>query len=186
MDVNSYFLPIFFLSGWIIFWSFCYAAPHLYPESITKQFRASTDSVRAHRQFHTIALLATLMHFAGFWNITPIGFPDSLLPPIPQGAVLVIFTIGILLAMLAAWNIRFLTFHQMVFSISPRKVSGGPYKIIRHPMYAGLATALFGFLLAYPTIIGAVSLVAIVCIFSVRASAEVNDFSASDDADLGK
>ena len=169
MTAHPLILPSLFLLGWFLFWSFSYAAPYFYARATEKEPEAPITNKRARRQFYAIFALATLAHGAGFWNMTALSYTA-----VPPEITLVVFYLGILLAMFASWNIRFLSFRDMVFSITPHKVNSGPYRFIRHPMYAGLTLAFSGFLLAYPTIAGTVSLAGIIWIFLMRASAEEN------------
>ncbi len=175
MDISYYLFPALFISGWITFWSFCATASRLYSKSATEH-SISIDTARAHYQFYAITLLATAMHFAGFWHITPLRYSDSFVPFLSQGIAFVVFVSGIVLATLAAWYIRFLSFREIIFSINPHEISTGPYRFMRHPMYLGLTVAFLGFLLAYPTIIGAAGFAGIVFIFSVRAFTEERAF----------
>lgn len=181
MAPQDYALPALFLLGWISFWTFSFVAPRFQAPASTRQSGVPAVSARARRQFYAIFLFATLLHGAGFWNLTPLRYSGSLFPPASAGVALAIFCAGILLAMYASWSIRFLSFREMVFSMSPRRVGDGAYRLIRHPMYAGMTLAFFGFLLAYPTLLGAASLAAIVCIFSARARAESRAFASSGD-----
>ena len=168
----SLLVPSLFIFGWIIFWAFSYAAPRFHAEPGAGSVPTPIESGPARKQFYAIALCASLLYTAGFWNITP----APLSPAAPMKFALLIFYIGILLAMSASWSIRFLSFKEMVASFSRREVHAGPYRYIRHPMYAGMALTFFGSLLAYPTVIGAIAFGAIAAIFLMRAAAENRAF----------
>lgn len=170
--MSYYILPAIFIFGWIIFWSFCYLASRYHSKSLPNRINLPTDDKSTRRQFYTITLFSCFMYFAGFWEITLLQYPSFFTPIVFQEVAVLVYLLGIFIAMFAAWNIRLLSLSEMLFSISPHKINTGPYKFIRHPMYTGISLAFLGFLLAYPTFIGLVSFFVIVYIFSVRATRE--------------
>lgn len=171
MGPSQLVLGIYIL-GWIAFWLFSWAAG-----SREKRGSARPESARARRQLYAIAAAATALYTAGFWGWT------SSPSPVSEEIALAVFSAGILLAMSASWNIRFLSFREMAFSMSPKEVRAGPYRFMRHPMYAGMALAFLGSLLAYPTVIGAASFALILVIFWTRASAETRMFTQDGSPD---
>ena len=169
-DMSYYVQPAPFLAGWIIFWLFCYTVPFF--SFSFKSRKPLPDDSRAKHQFLMIVVLATLMHTAGFFEISSALHRSSFFPQILQQQALTIFLFGLLLAMFGRYNIRSLSFREVVFSINPEKSNFPSYTFLKHPMYAGLTLAFLGFLLGYPTGIGAASFIAIILIFLKRAARE--------------
>ncbi len=60
--------------------------------------------------------------------------------------------------MFARSELRELTTTEMVFSISTFRTETGVYRYMAHPMYFGISLILFGSLMLYPSILGALLL----------------------------
>jgi len=74
-----------------------------------------------------------------------------------------------------AWTVTSMAFLGRSFGIAPADrglVTGGPYRLVRHPMYAGEIVALAGFTLAHLSLRNALALLALSLVQAVRALRE--------------
>jgi len=111
-------------------------------------------------------LLLALIAFAPDWG------PLNALPFLrPIGAVL--FSIG---AILGLWSLLALGGDNLTPLPDPRSenklVRKGPYRIVRHPIYAAVLFAAFGWSLFQPSLLGLFLSVVLLRLFDVKARRE--------------
>ena len=99
---------------------------------------------------------------AVLWQVTP-------LLGIVADAMTVI---GLLIAL---WARRMLGTNwsaSVVFKERHELIEGGPYRVVRHPIYSGVLLMLFGTMLVWGRLVGVVAFVVIIAGLSVKASLE--------------
>lgn len=132
-------IALFWLScaSWLIFWLAAARARHA----------TATDTDRGSRRFLVIALwTGVLLTFVAAWAVPSARIAGSGWPPLIVGLCLIWAGIG-----LRIWAIRTLgRFFRTVVAIQQdhRLVTDGPYRLIRHPSYAGSVMSVTGIGLA--------------------------------------
>jgi protein-S-isoprenylcysteine O-methyltransferase Ste14 len=145
------------LLSWMVFWYFFFHAQ----QSVHKETKTSLFfSLLTYAVFVSVGLLHLLVFATAVFSFS---FAQEL-----TGFILLWLGQGLML--FARHSLYFLSNRQVLFEISTRHVSAGPYLYFHHPMYVGLLVALAATCFMFNSIWGfAFLLFCVLPLFVVRA-----------------
>ena len=145
------------------------------PELLAARFAPPIQ--RGQPRADRVAVVGFVAAFAGAMRFVPYDvFVWRLLPP--PGAIVAALGLGLVIA---GWTVVTWAMHANAFAIPvvksqedrrQRIVDGGPYAVVRHPMYAGIALVLLGMPLWLGSTAGALVALVPIAILAVRIGIE--------------